>query len=248
MIYTPAAHLVGHFRAQGLRAAFCTQFPHNANNVYSYFSVEVLRDMVRFLAAALADGEAKWGGSGDMGWLHSYAAATWPPASRECTWWAPKEDTVAKYADSDMHKVYHVGKCDQMYSQRFHAPRRSEALPRFRVGNNCRNWDNGVGVDSFAAVSASTYMRSITARGGMSVTSASYGSVGCRMPCARTRISLSACGACTFRESRSAKWPTTCGGMTAPTASYRTSHRGVIAPMRSAPTATLGRDAALTPT
>ena len=175
LVYTPAAHLIGHFRDQGLEVAYCTMFPHTANNVYSYFSTAALRDMLRFAAATVEEGKS-WGGSGDMGWLLSYAAAFWPRSRLECTWGgfgerrrAPGAVPTAENIDWHEHEVRHVGKCEEAYKQRLHGPSPGRFRPRFQVGNPCRRWDNGVGVESIAVDREQVYAQYQPDAGGWDV-------------------------------------------------------------------------------
>ena len=93
-----------------------------------------------------------------MGWLLSYAAAYWPASRRECTWGGfgeakrkPGAVPIAENIDWREHTVRHLGKCDFAYRSRLRMPSPERFRPRYQVGNPCRRWDNGVGIESINA-------------------------------------------------------------------------------------------------
>jgi len=134
MPYTPVGHMAGHFLRQGIDLTYCTYFPR-ANNLYSYFSLDSLEDLVIFAAATVEDGHS-YGTAGDMAWLLSYAAASFNTSELECY--------AADYKPA-FSAERHKGKCAEGYTQLY---RPKTYKPAFMVGNTCRSWDNGIGSDA----------------------------------------------------------------------------------------------------
>ena len=134
MPYTSIGHMAGHFIRQGIDLTYCTYFPR-ANNLYSYFSVNSLEDLIVFAAATVEDGHG-YSSAGDMAWLLSYAAASFNESDLECY--------AADYKPP-FSAERHRGKCRKGYTQLY---RPKKFKPSFIVGNTCRSWDNGVGSDA----------------------------------------------------------------------------------------------------